>query len=272
VLVLDGVFDAHGAFTPIGAPTLDDMQAITTRLAARIARMCGRRALSDGPDESERALLRAFARSASRSGASKHAPESSSDPDHDTPDWGGLIKARVDGYDLGCTTVIRESDRARLEHLCKYLLRPPLADRRLRMLGGDQVAMELKTPWRDGTKWLTMDVETFLERLCSIIPKKREHTILYRGVLAAHSARRQKVVPREDDRPRPRNQTWCALMRHGLDLDVLACECGKRMRWVATIFEKKSVARMLAAHGLSARVVRIAPARAPPQCELGFGP
>jgi hypothetical protein len=132
------------------------MQTITTTIATRIARMAERHALDDDDGESERALLRAFARSASRSGAIKHAPEGSSDPDHDAPDWGGLIKARVDGYDLECTTVIREGDRARLERLCKYLLRPPLADRRLRLLtaanGGDQVAMELKTPWRDGTK------------------------------------------------------------------------------------------------------------------------
>ncbi len=38
------------------------------------------------------------------------------------------------------------------------------------------------------------------------------------------------------------------------------------------IFEKGILARMLAAHGLSARVVPIAPARAPPRCQLDFGP
>jgi hypothetical protein len=153
VLALDGVFDAHGAFTSIAAPTLDDMQTITTRIAS----MCDRRAITDDVDDSERALLRAFARSASPAAASKHAPEATEDPDHDAPDWGGLLKAHADGYDLECTTVIREGDRDRLEHLCKYLLRPPLADRRLRLRllgapnGGDRVAMELKTPSRDGT-------------------------------------------------------------------------------------------------------------------------
>ena len=61
-------------------------------------------------------------------------------------------------------------------------------------------------------------------------------------------------------------------MKHGLDLDVLACPCGRRMKFIAVIFERKSLARMLAAHGLHARVMPTLPARAPPQGDLDFGP
>ncbi len=43
------------------------------------------------------------------------------------------------------------------------------------------------------------------------------------------------------------------------------------MKLVAVIFERKSLARMLAHHGLSARVMPTLPARAPPQAELDFG-
>lgn len=270
-LVLDGVYDAGGEFTAITAPTLAEMETLVTTIARRIARMCERRAMDhDDLDPGELTLLRAFARSASRAGASKHAPDGM-DLEHDAPDWGGKIKARVDGYDLECTTVVRAEDRERLEHLCKYILRPPLADRRLRLLETGEVALELKTPWRDGTKWLTFEPDTFLERLCSLVPKKREHTLLYRGVLAGRSKLRAKVVPREEGIPRPKNATWCTLMKHGLDIDVLACPCGQRMKLVAVIFDKKSLARMLAAHGLRARVMPTLPARAPPQAELDFG-
>ena len=73
------------------------------------------------------------------------------------------IKARVDYYDLECTTVVRADDRERLEHLCKYVLRPPLADRRLRLLSTGEVGLELKSAWRDGTKWLTFEPDTFLD-------------------------------------------------------------------------------------------------------------
>ncbi len=165
----------------------------------------------------------------------------------------------------------------RLEHLCKYGVRPPLADRRLRRLDDGSVALELKTPWRDGTRWLTFDADTFLERLCSLVPKKREHTVLYRGVLSGHSKLRAKVVPREGEGdaregiPRPKNASWCAAMKHGLGIGVLACPCGHRMVLVAVIFEKKSLARMLAHHGLRPTGSSVAPARAPPQAELDFG-
>ena len=90
-LVLDGVFDACGAFTPIAAPSIDEMEALTATIAKRIARMCERRALDlDDHEPGELALLRAFARSAARAGASKHAPDGI-DPDHDdAPDWAGV--------------------------------------------------------------------------------------------------------------------------------------------------------------------------------------
>ena len=148
-LVLDGVCDEAGDFTPSNAPTLDDMDRLTTTIATRIVRMCERRALDEEHHE-ELALLRAISRSARRDGASRHGPEGT-DPDHDAqPEWGGKLKARVDGFDLECTTVVSGDDRERLEHLCKYVLRPPLVDRRLRLLDDGRVAIELKTPWKDG--------------------------------------------------------------------------------------------------------------------------
>jgi hypothetical protein len=181
--------------------------------------------------------------------------------------------ARVDGFDLAATTEVRGEDRERLENLCRYLLRPALADRRLRLLPAEQVALELKSPWKDGTTWISMSADTFLERLCSLVPRPRTNQVLYRGVLAAHSARRPHVVPeRDDDEPhRPRNATFCELMKHGLNVDVLACPCGHRMTYVATIFDKKDLARLLRAQGLPHRLEPIGPARGPPQQDFAFG-
>ena len=108
------------------------------------------------------------------------------------------------GFDLEATTVVRAEDRERLENLARYLLRPPLADRRLRLLPADQVALEPKSPWKDGTRWISMSADTFLERLASLVPRPRTNQVLYRGVLAAHSARRRHVVPQPDDDERHR--------------------------------------------------------------------
>jgi len=84
------------------------------------------------------------------------------------------------GFDLEATTEVRAEDRERLEHLCSAALlvvglRPPLAERRLRLLPG-------------GTS-------------CPA-------TV----ALAANSARREDVVPELLDYARPKNATFCELM------------------------------------------------------------
>jgi hypothetical protein len=90
-----------------------------------------------------------------------------------------------------------------------------------------------------------MSADTFLERLSSLVPRPRTNQVLYRGVLAAHSVRRPHVVPQPDEEAphRPRNATFCELMKHGLGVDILACPCGHRMKYVATIFDTKGLAR-----------------------------
>ena len=80
------------------------------------------------------------------------------------------------------------------------------------------------------------------------------------------------MPPPEDDlEPRPKNATFCTLMRHSLGLDVLACPCGGRMKYVATIFDRKGLERLLRAKGLPHIIEPIQPARAPPQTDLDFG-
>lgn len=269
MLFVDGVFDVLGALTPIAAPTRAELETLCTTIAERVQRLLERRALEhDGSVEHSLAL--ALSRSAARRGADKHAPEGT-DPDHDgEPGW--KRKARVSGFDLEATTEVRGDDRERLEDLCRYLLRPPLADQRLRLLSAEQVALELKSPWKDGTTWISMSADTFLERLSSLVPRPRTNQVLYRGVLAAHSARRPHVVPErdEEERHRPRNATFCELMKHGLNVDILACPCGHRMKYVATIFDKKGLARLLRAKGLPHHLEPIRPARGPPQQDFDF--
>jgi hypothetical protein len=156
---------------------------------------------------------------------------------------------------------------ARLEQLCRYLLRLLLvADRRLRPSPAEQVALALKVPWRDGTRWISKRADTFLERLASLVPRPRTNQVLHRGVLAPHSARRAGVVPEPDGEPyhRPKNATFCELAKHGSGLDVLACPCSHRMTYVATLFDSNGLARLLRAKGLPHRIEPIRPARGPP--------
>jgi len=85
-------------------------------------------------------------------------------------------------------------DRRRLEQLCRYLLRPPIAQDRLTLRPDGTVVVLLKTPWRDGTTALRFAPLTLLERLAALTPRPRINVLLYHGMLAPHAAGRAAAV------------------------------------------------------------------------------
>src|SRR5262249_21349341 len=86
-------------------------------------------------------------------------------------------------------------DRARREQVCRYLLRAPLADDRLRLLGDGRVGVSLKLAWSDGTTYLLFEPVELLEQLAALTPRPAINRILYHGVLASHARWRPDVVP-----------------------------------------------------------------------------
>ena len=90
------VYDVLGAFTPIAAPTREELEVLCKSIAERVAKLLERRATEE-PEE--RTLCLALARSAAK------------------------LKARVDGFDLEATTVVRAEARARRARLAPLALR-----------------------------------------------------------------------------------------------------------------------------------------------------
>jgi hypothetical protein len=99
----------------------------------------------------------------------------------------GPRQAHVEGFNLHANVWVGAHDRARLEQLCRYLLRPPLADDRLRLLGDGRVRVQPKRAWSDGTTHLLFEPVEFLEKLAALTPRPAINLILYHGVLAPHS-------------------------------------------------------------------------------------
>ena len=81
------------------------------------------------------------------------------------------------------------------EALCKYILRPPLSQERLRLPPGGLVRIELRKPYRDGTYAVDMDPLSLLCRLATSIPPQQRHTVHCGGVLAPVAKLRPSVVP-----------------------------------------------------------------------------
>ncbi|HEV2057650.1 MAG TPA: transposase [Methylomirabilota bacterium] len=145
------------------------------------------------------------------------------------------------------------------------MLRPPLAEDRLRLLGDGRVRLELKRPWSDGTAYLLFEPMEFLGKLADLTPRPEINLVLYHGVLAPRARWRLDVVAyrrTERDRardpraggegaPRPRYRPWALLMRRAIDLDVLRCpRCAGRMPRIATIDDPAVMQKILAHLGL----------------------
>jgi putative transposase len=170
---------------------------------------------------------------------------------------------------------VSANDRAGLERLCRYVLRPPFAQERLRLRGDGRVAVKLKMPWRDGTTELVFEPLEFLGKLAAITPRPKVNLIICHGLLAPHARSRRsvaaygRIVPDTTGSPhsaatlvpvsdgaeaprRPRHWTWAALMQRAFAIDVLARpRCGSRMRLIATIHDPGVIRRILAHLGLS---------------------
>jgi hypothetical protein len=67
-------------------------------------------------------------------------------------------KQRVDGR-----------DRAQLERLAGYLMRPPLSPERLEWRSDGRLELTLKHVWKDGTRALLLEPHELLVRLCAAV-------------------------------------------------------------------------------------------------------
>ncbi len=114
----------------------------------------------------------------------------------------GRCHARGNGFDLHAGVIVPARDRARLERICRYALRPPVAHERIRLTSAGQVLLELRHRWADGTTHLLFDPLELLERLATLTPRPRINLVLYYGVLGAHAAWRSRLGPDAVGRPR----------------------------------------------------------------------
>ncbi len=103
--------------------------------------------------------------------------------------------ARNNGFSLHAGVAVPANDRRRLERLCRYVGRPPVASERLSELADGRLLYELRHRWRDGTTHVAFEPLELIDRLAALIPPPRFHTVRYHGVLASRSKHRAQVVP-----------------------------------------------------------------------------
>jgi hypothetical protein len=305
-LGFDGVYveEQGGAlrFHETAPPTDDEMDRLLRTIDRRVQRLLARRGvpgdLDDGnaadPWHDEAPVLAGIAAASvqgrrargARAGAPVRRVGASAELLALAPAGRGPCHARWNGFDLHAGVVVPPRDRARLERLCRYALRPPVAHDRIHLTAEGQVVLDLRHRWADGTTRLVFEPLELLERLAALTPRPRINLLLYYGVLGARSAWRSRLREAEARRvaaaaaartaapadpegaaagsPRT-NRLWAELMQRSFGFDVLACpRCGNRLELVALIEEAAVIRRILRHLGLPTEVPAARLARPPP--------
>ena len=169
-LLLDGVF-AEGAdgtleFHAAEAPSDQEVARLLATIYRRVRRLLARRGLDveDAPDLdplAEESPALAGISSASVQGRIALGPRAGARVlqlgcEADAP-WvtsRGPCQAHLEGFDLHANITVAADDRAGVERLCRYVLRPPVAQDRLALTPDGLVLVVLKAEWYDGTTHL----------------------------------------------------------------------------------------------------------------------
>jgi hypothetical protein len=307
-LALDGLYgpdrDGKGwMFHPAPAPSQEDVEQLVERVSKRILRFLQRRGVitlltapGDGEvtvvtDDSigEKDPLLAKLLAAATAGADPAGPANKRqpirivlDPD-ERPVGKGALCGQSHGFNLQAATRIPANDKPGRERLCRYVLRPPLANDRLSILDDGHVRLELKRPWSDGTSAIDLPPLALIARLAALVPAPRRHTVLYCGVLSSHAFSRGKVVPapavpetgppqagQDKRRSRPKYIKWSDLLRRVFAIETLCQKCHVPLRLISLIKSEPIARKILLAMHLPADVPGLHPARPPPACnEIG---
>ena len=179
----------------------------------------------------------------------------------------------VDGFSLHARILVEAHERERLEHLCRYVARPPLATERLSLAPDGKVVYRLRRHWRDGTAAVAFDPLTFIERLAALVPRPRCHQLTYHGVLAPAAPIRDLVVPRSPftapgtpPHPSIHRLPWAELLKRVFAIDALTCpRCGGPRKLIALLTDGLVVRQILSHLRLPTEPPPLAPARAPPE-------
>jgi hypothetical protein len=211
MIFVDGVYvtDGRGApvFRAVRSPGAGELQALVQQMAERIGRLLEKRGLierdaqsawlSGEPvqagslDELIGHCITWRIAAGPRAGQRVFTLQTVAAQDEGEGRSGA---AQAGGFSLHAGVSIKTGQRAKLERLCRYVSRSPLAQDRLTLSASGQVCYGLKTPWRDGTTHVVLDPLDFIARLAALVPPPRRHLTRYHGVLAPHSSLRALIT------------------------------------------------------------------------------
>ena len=180
----------------------------------------------------------------------------------------GLL-AQVAGFSPHAATVCAAHQRSKLERLCRYIPRPPIATKRLSLDRRGRVVYPYKRPCRDGSTHVVLEPLDFIAGRAALVPRPRLNLTRFHAVFAPHCKHRARIVPH-----RPRGQvdndqptapmSWMRRLKRVFAIDIESCpDCGGKLRVIASI-EDPPLIRHILAHVQRREALLKRVARAPP--------
>jgi hypothetical protein len=99
------------------------------------------------------------------------------------------------GFSLHAGLAAKAHERAELERLWRYILRPAVSEKRLSLTRNGNIRYQLKTPCRDGTTLVIFEPLDFIARLAALVSKPRVNLTRFHGVFAPDSKHRASITP-----------------------------------------------------------------------------
>jgi hypothetical protein len=217
-LILDGVYIsavpyAAPRFHPLPPPTDEEIARITAAIARRVGKLLVRKGLlgEQGPSDpdpleaDEPLLSQLYA--ASVQGRVATGPRAGQRllrlgdriDVEDVEAITGPRCASVQGFRLYGDVCVPALDRRRLERLCRYVARSPIATDRLSELPDGRILNRLRHRCRDGTTHVVFEPVDLVARLAALVPPPRANTVRYHGILAPCASWRDVAVRNCDE-------------------------------------------------------------------------
>jgi hypothetical protein len=273
MLFLDGAYLTEPnppVFRRIGAPSVEELQALVERIAERIGRALERAGLLERDCENSFLTLDPAAGGpmddllghsityrvamGPRAGQKVFTLQTlHAEP----PESEKKGVAQAAGFSLHAGIGIEADARAKLERLVRYMSRPAVAEERLALTERGDIRLQLKTQYRDGTTQVILEPLDFLARLAALVPPPRTHQTRYHGVFAPHHTLRAAITPAgrgarhaanaEGSVPKHVAMTWAQRLKRVFAIEIETCRrCGGKLRVIASIEDPVLIERILA--------------------------
>ncbi|MFM8312949.1 MAG: transposase, partial [Deltaproteobacteria bacterium] len=197
-LFLDGVFTEKNGklhFVPVFPPTNEEIVTLVKRVNLRVTRYLEKKGLtmddfSEDPFAHEQPVLAQIAGASvqSRIGIGEREGQRVRRIGEEYRAARAYFVsercALSDGFSLHANVQIKGNDRKRLEKLCRYTARPPIALERMSESPDGKILYRLKTKYSDGTTHILFDPLELVEKVVALIPPPRANLLRYHGLLA----------------------------------------------------------------------------------------